>query len=144
MNVKTQVIPIVGLLAVIAAGVYMVVRLEGQEASIKGNFTSAQQADVRDAQGQVVLTGPFVQVDEEDDDVERKAILKPTAVDPDAAGDAEIEFAKSAATSQEIEFSVRGLQPGETFTFVIDGQVVATKAADNRGRAEVELDVKFQ
>ncbi|HEX7780956.1 MAG TPA: hypothetical protein VF424_17030 [Vicinamibacterales bacterium] len=123
----------------------MVVSLAGQEAPpIKGNFTAAAQAEVRDAQGQAVLQGPFVQVDEEEDDeIERKAILKPTGTDPDAAGDAEVEFAKAAPTSQEIEFSVRGLEPGATFTFVIDGQIVATATADKRGQAEVELDVKF-
>ncbi len=53
-----------------------------------------------------------------------------------------MEFAKSAPATQEIEFSVRGLQAGATFTFVIDGQEVATATADARGRAEVELDVK--
>lgn len=144
MNARNQLIPIVGILSLIAVGIYMVVKLEGQAASpIKGNFTSAAQAEVRDAQGLAVLQGPFVQVDEEDDDIERKAILKPTGIDPDAAGDAEVEFAKAAPTSQEIEFSVRGLEPGATFTFVIDGQTVATATADQRGRAEVELDVKF-
>ena len=145
MKFRNQLVPIAGLVAVIAAGIYMVVQLEGQEANaIKGNFTNAQQAEVRDAQGQAILQGPFIQVDEEDEDMERKAALKATGVDPDAAGEAEVEFAKAAPTSQEIEFTVRGLQPGAAYTFVIDGQSLTTVKADTRGRAEVELDVKFQ
>ena len=145
MKFRNQLVPIVGLVAVIAAGIYMVVQLEGQEANaIRGNFTNAQQSEVRDAQGQAILQGPFVQVDEEDEDMERKAALKATGVDPDAAGEAEVEFAKAAPTSQEIEFTVRGLEPGAAYTFVIDGQSLTTVKADTRGRAEVELDVKFQ
>ena len=145
MKFRNQLVPIVGLVAVIAAGIYMVVQLEGQEANaIRGNFTNAQQAEVRDAHGQAILQGPFVQVDEEDEDMERKAALKATGVDPDAAGEAEVEFAKAAPTSQEIEFTVRGLEPGAAYTFVIDGQSLTTVKADARGHAEVELDVKFQ
>ena len=143
MNDKRQLIPIAGLLLTMAGAVYMVVQLNGQETGQTGNFTNAATAEVRDAQGQVVLRGPFVQADEDDDDIERKATLEPTGVDADAAGDAEVEFSKAAAAKQEIEFSVRNLQPGAAFTFVIDGVEVATATADRRGRAEVELDVQM-
>ena len=60
MNDKRQAIPIVGLLATIAAAVYMVVQLNGQERVPAGDFTNAATAEVRDAQGQVVLRGQFV------------------------------------------------------------------------------------
>jgi len=141
MKDKRQAIAIVGLLATIAAAVYMVVQLNGQERAPAGDFTNAAMAEVRDAQGQVVLRGQFVLADEEDDDIEKKATLQPTGVDADAAGEAEVEFAKGAPTKQEIEFSVRNLQAGVAFTFVIDGIGVATATADRRGRAEVEVDV---
>jgi|SRR5687767_7459226 len=141
MKDKRQAIAIVGLLATIAAAVYMVVQLNGQERAPAGDFTNAATAEVRDAQGQVVLRGQFVLADEEDDDIEKKATLQPTGVDADAAGEAEVEFAKGASTKQEIEFSVRNLQAGVAFTFVIDGIGVATATADRRGRAEVEVDV---
>ena len=88
-----------------------------------------------------MLRGQFVLADEEDDDIERRATLQPTGIDADAAGEAEVEFSKAAATEQEIEFSVRNLQAGAVFTFVIDGIDVATATADRRGRAEVEVDV---
>jgi hypothetical protein len=143
MKDKRQTISIVGLLATIAAAVYMVVQLNGQERPPTGDFTNAATAEVRDAQGQVVLRGQFVLADEEDDDIERKATLEPTGVDADAAGEAEVEFSKTAPAIQEVEFSVRNLQPGIAFTFVIDGVDVATATADRRGRAEVELDVRL-
>ena len=94
-------------------------------------------------QGLVVLRGQFAVAEEEDDDIERKATLEQTGVDADAAGQAEVEFPKTAPTVQEVEFAARNLQPGATFTFVIDGQDVATATADRRGSVEVELEVRL-
>jgi hypothetical protein len=143
MTEKRQIIPAVGLLATGAIAVYMVTQLNGQGTAQPADFTNAATAEVRDAQGQVVLRGQFVLADEEDDDVERKAVLKPTGVDADAAGEAEVEFSKAAPATQEIEFSVRNLQPGVAFTFVIDGTDVATATSDRRGRAEAEFNVRM-
>ncbi len=139
MTEKRQLIPIGGLLATIAMAAYMVAQLNGQPAS--GDFTNAVTAEVRDAQGQVVLRGQFAVAEEDDEDTERKAALEPTGIDPDAAGDAEVEFSKEAPSEQEVEFSIRNVEPGVVFTFVIDGTDVATATADGRGRAEVELDI---
>ena len=141
MKDMRQAIPIVGLLVTSAVAVYMVVQLNGQARPAAGDFTKAATAEVRDAQGQVVLLGQFVPVNEEDDDTELKSTLQPTGVDADAAGEAEVEFAKAAPTNQEIEFSVRNLQAGVAFTFAIDGVAVATVTTDRRGHAEVEVDV---
>ena len=141
MKDMRQAIPIVGLLATSAIALYMVVQLNGQARPVAGDFTKAATAEVRDAQGQVVLLGQFVPVNEEDDDTELKSTLQPTGVDADAAGEAEVEFAEAAPTNQEIEFSVRNLQAGVAFTFVIDGVTVATATTDRRGHAEVEVDV---
>jgi hypothetical protein len=144
MSDKRQLIPIAGLLATMAIASYMVAELDGQAtAAATANFTNAAVAEVRDAQGLVVLHGQFVLSDEDDDDTERKAVLTPTGLDGDAGGNAEVEFAQSAPVTQEVEFSVRGLQPGVTFTFVIDGHEVATATTDRRGRAEVERDVRL-
>ena len=141
MKDQHQAIPIFGFLATLAVAAYMVVQLKGQEKPTTADFTKAATAEVRDAQGQVVLRGQFVLADEEDDDIERQAMLEPTGIDADAGGEAEVEFSKVAATKQEIEFSVRNLQAGSAFTFAIDGIDVATATADRRGRAEVEIDV---
>jgi hypothetical protein len=121
----------------------MVVQLNGQAAPPTGDFRNAQTAQVRDAQGQIVLQGPFAAPVEEDGGLERLATLSPTGVDADAAGEAEVEFAKDAATEQEIEFSVENLQPDATFTFVVDGTDITSAKTDRRGRAEVELNVRM-
>ncbi len=143
MNDTRQWIPLGGLVATIAAAGYAVVQLHGQAQPPTGDFTNAATAQVRDAQGQVVLQGQFMAPVEEDGDLERRATLAPTGVDADASGEAEVEFAKAAATQQEVEFAVENLQPQATFTFVIDGTDVATAMTDRQGRAEVELDVRM-
>jgi hypothetical protein len=139
---KLQVIPAAGVLSTIAFAACLVGQVSGQATPPTGDFTNAATADVRDAQGVVVLGGQFAMADEEDDDIERKATLVATGVDTDAAGEAEVEFSKAAPARQEIEFSVRNLQPGVVFTFAIDGTDIATVTADRRGRAEIELEVQ--
>jgi hypothetical protein len=143
MKDKRQMIPAAGLLATFAAAAYMVAQLSGQTTGQAADFTNAALAEVRDAQGYIVLSGQFQLADEEDDDVERKAVLAPTGVDADATGEAEIEFSKAAPAKQEVEFSVRNVPAGAVLTFVIDGTDVATATVDTRGRAEVELDVRM-
>jgi hypothetical protein len=135
-------IPIAGLFAVIAVAAYMVVQLGAQVAEVTGNFTNAVNAEIRDAQGRTVLQGQFAVNAEDDDDTERKAALKPTGIDADAAGEAEVEWPK-AGGPQEVEFTATGLEPGAKFTCVIDGQEIASVTADKKGNAELELDVKM-
>jgi len=142
MNTR-QWIPLGGLLATVAITGYMVVQLNGQTPAPTADFTNAAMAQVRNAQGHIVLEGPFMPPVEEDGGVERRAALATTGVDADATGEAEVEFDKTAPTSQEVEFSVQNLEPGATFTFVIDGTDVASATANRRGQAEVELDVRM-
>jgi hypothetical protein len=143
MEKKSQWIPVAGLLAIMGVAVYMVVQLNAQTPNVSGDFSNAAVAEVRDAQARVVLRGNFAATETEDDgEIEKKATLKPTDVDADAAGEAEVEFTKDNSSPQEIEFSIRNVQPGTTLTFVIDGQDVGTATADKRGRAELEIEVK--
>jgi hypothetical protein len=114
-----------------------------RQRGLEPDLTNAATADVVDGQGRVVLSGPFQAVDEVDDDIERKAALAPTGVDADAAGEAEVEFARNAPTEQEAEFSVRNLAPDVALTFMIDGNAIATATTDARGRAEVEIIVRM-
>ena len=143
MKNTRQWIPAAGLAATFIAASHMVVQLSGQPTTPAGNFTNAALAEVRDAQGRVILNGQFKPVEEEDDDVERKATLAPTGVDADAAGEAEVEFTKATPVEQEVEFSVQKVDPGAVLTFVIDGVEIATATADKEGRAAVELDVRM-
>lgn len=138
---RRQWIPLIGLVATVFAAIYIVARLNAHTAAT-GDYSHAAVAEVRDAQGQIILRGQFVPVDEDDDDVERKATLQPTGVDADALGEAEVEFDENNPANQEIELSIRNVESGATFTFVIDGRDVATATADSRGRAEAELEVR--
>jgi hypothetical protein len=136
-------ISIGGIVVTLAVATYMVVQLRAQQATPAADFTNAMTAEVRDTTGQAVLRGQFTLVEEEDSDVERKAELKPAGSDTDAAGEAEVEYAKASPKTQEVEFSVRNLQAGATYTFVVDGTEVAVVTADKDGRAEVELEVRM-
>ena len=143
MNRTRQWIPIVGLMVTIAAAGYTVATVYGQPAPPAGDFTNAATAQVQDGQGRIVLQGNFAAPVEEDGGLERRATLSPTGVDADAAGDAEVEFAKTAPTEQEVEFSVENLPADAALTFLIDGTVIATATADRSGKAEVELNVRM-
>lgn len=143
MRNRRQVIPAVGLLGVAVFAGYTVVQLNGQAGTVTGNFTNAATAEVKDAQGQVVLRGAFKPVAEEDDDIERKATLEAAGADTDAAGEAEIEFARNAPSEQEVEFSVNHVSPGAVLTFVIDGTVIGTAEANAKGEVELELTVRI-
>ena len=137
MNAGIRMVPIA------FAMIVMIAPLRAQAPQqVAVDFTKAVLAEVRNAQGQVVLSGKFVINEEDDDDIERKAPLAATSVDPDATGEAEVEFTASENNRrQEVEFSVRNVQPGGVFTFVIDGKVFATVTADSSGRAAQERDV---
>ena len=140
MGEKRQIIPLAGLAATMAIAAYMVVQMHGQ-AALSGDFSNAAVAEVRDAQGQVVLRGDFALTDEADDDVERRAVLAPLDGARGASGEAEVEISRNDASVQEVEFSVIGLAPDTALSFTIDGVQVAQATTDARGQAEVELDV---
>lgn len=137
-----QLIPF-GTLVAGAAVASIVVTLEGQTPAPVGDFRNATVAQVRDAQGQVVLQGHFAMPVEEDGGLERLAILAPAGADTDAKGEAELEFTSATPIEQEVEFSVQNLAPAARFVFVIDGIEVATATTDRNGRAEVELDIRM-
>ena len=142
MSDKKLMISMGGLLATMVVAVYFVVQLSGQAPAQVGDYTNAATAEVKDAQGQVILRGQFVQADEEDDDIERKATLRAAGSDADAAGEAEVEYASSGAAQQEVEFSIRNVDPKAAYTFLIDGRDVATATANDKGRASLEWTVK--
>ena len=130
---------VVGI-ALIAGGGYAVARFKGQEPIPSADFRNAATAEIRDSRGAVVLQGTFMLVEEEDDDIERKAALaRPTG--GGVLGEAEVEFATEMPTDQEVEFAARELTAGETYQLVVDGRQVASVEADPRGRIAVELKV---
>jgi hypothetical protein len=137
---RRQIIPIAGLLMTMAASAYMVARMHGQTTAVTADFSSAAIAEVRDAEGKVLLRGTFAATDEADDDIERRAVLASEG-GGSGRGEAEVEISRQDRSKQEVEFSVDSLTPATALTFSIDGVQVATATTDDRGHAEIELDV---
>jgi hypothetical protein len=96
MTTTRQWIPLAGLSATMAVAIYAVAQMHAQ-APATADFTNAASAQVRNAQGQIVLQGQFMTPVEEDGGLERRATLSPTGVDADAAGEAEVEFDRTGA-----------------------------------------------
>jgi hypothetical protein len=142
MKVQRQILR-AALIAAVLTAAGTAVQLHAQTVPVTGDFTNAAVAEVRNELGQVVLSGQFQRVDEDDDDVERKAVLATAGGDADARGEAEIEFTRNAPVEQEVEFSVRNLPPNVAFTFAIDGTAVGVATTDARGHAEFEISVRL-
>ena len=135
-------IAIAGLAATAAVAVAMVVHLNGQQPSkVSGDFRNANIAEVRDAQGQVLLQGTFAAAAGDEDEIERVATLAATTAGGQAAGDAEIEYRKDDPNTQEIEFQVSGVPARAVVSLVIDGTAVLSATANDKGRAEAEANV---
>jgi hypothetical protein len=141
MGTTRQWSPIGGLLVVLFGAVYAAAEMNERTQAPAGDYTNAIMAQVKDAQGQVLLQGQFGAPVDEDGGLERRATLQPAVAGSNADGEAEVEHAKTGVTMQEVEFNVRRLLPGISVTFVIDGNEIATATTDREGRAEVELDV---
>ena len=96
------------------------------------DLTSAQIVEVRDANGQVVLTGTFV---------DKKAPL--TGADPKAKGLAELEIEKvGTGLKQEIEANVENLPASATFKLIVDGKEVATFMTSDGGNRAMKYTRK--
>jgi hypothetical protein len=136
-----KALPIAVIVAAIAITAYVVARFDARESAIaSADFRNAVTAEIRNPLDETVLRGTFMLVEEEDDDIERKAALAATP-GGEVVGEAEVEFATEMAAVQEVEFAARNLIAGEMYTLVVDGREVATVAADPRGRIAIELNV---
>lgn len=141
MSFRYQAIPVAGLLGTMAVAVYMVVQLSARERVVTGDLSAAAIAEVHDARGQVLLRGELAPASEAGSTaVARTARLVPPDSDGDAVGDVELTVASPEV--QDLELSVRHLEPGLRITLVIDGQEVATTATDRRGRADLRVSVR--
>lgn len=145
MKSPVQKIAIGGLVATMALAAFMIVQLRAQQAAqITGDFSNARTAEIRDAQGTVLLSGTFADAAQdagEEDEVERKAALTSPSGGA-VTGEAEVEYQKATPAVQEVEFTAIGLPAGAQVTFVIDGATVTSATADKNGKAEAEVNVK--
>jgi hypothetical protein len=138
---RRKAVLVAAVLAVAAMTGYVVAVFNVRKPTLaSADFRNAVTAEIRSSQDEIVLRGTFMLVEEEDDDIERKAALAATT-GGEVMGEAEVEFATEMPAAQEVEFAARGLVAGATYTLVVDGRVVATVAADPRGRIAIELEV---
>ena len=132
----------VGFLAAASMAVAMVVHLGARQASnMSGDFRNASTAEVRDAQGQILLRGTFTQAAGDEDEIERQAVLTATAPGGQASGEVEVEYGKDEPQMQEIEFTVSGVPARAIVTLVLDGRDVMSATANDSGRASAEVNV---
>jgi hypothetical protein len=105
-----------------------------------GDLSNASTVEIKDNSGTVALRGHFVEIPEDDDDLERKATLAGSGQTARATGEAEIEVVKTNnRLDQEVEVSVSNLAPGTTYTVFIDAKQVGTFQTNQNGKAELEL-----
>jgi hypothetical protein len=143
-----RILPLVGMLMLCGYAAFAVIRSANKVQEVKqplpssvGDLTTAKLVEIKDAAGQIVLSGNFVVEKKQDGNVEGKALLTGTGINATAKGDAEFEVSMNrvGATEKELEISVRRLAPGTSFNLFVDGQQVVTFSTDQRGAAELEM-----
>ena len=140
---STRMMALFGALAVTAAlasvWVQGTIAAEALPADV-GDLSNASTVEIRDNAGTVILRGHFVEMPEDDDDVERKATLAGSGATAKATGDAEVEVSRTNnVLDQEVEVSVSNLAPGATYTVFVDAKQLGTFQTNQNGKAELEL-----
>ena len=135
---------LLGVLMVLTAVVAVLVeRTFAAEASLPADvadLSNASTVEIKDNVGAVVLRGHFVEVPEDDDDLERKATLARSGTAAKATGQAEVEVSKANnRLDQEVEVSVSNLAPGATYAVFIDSKQLGTFQTNKNGKGELEL-----
>jgi hypothetical protein len=143
-----RILPIVGMLLLCGYAAFAVIRTGNKVQEVRqplpssvGDLAASKLVEIKDAAGQIVLSGNFVVVNKQDGDVEGKALLTGTGINAEAKGEAEFEVStkRNGGTEKELEISVRKLAPGTSFSLFVDGQQVATFSTNQRGAAELEM-----
>jgi hypothetical protein len=126
-----------------ATSVWLVDTLGAQSVALPADveLSNASTVEVKDSNGTVVLSGHFVEVPEDDDDLERKAELKGSGANANARGQAEVEVSKTDnRLDQEVEVSVSNLNPGASYSVFVDGKQLGTFQTNKNGSGELELN----
>lgn len=149
MNYRVKrILPLVGMLLLCGYATFAVIRSGNKVQEVKqplpsavGDLAAAKLVEIKDAAGQIVLSGSFVVENKRDGAVEGKALLTGTGINAAAKGEAEFEVSKNrkGTTEKELEVSVRNLAPRTSFSMFVDGQQVTTFSTNQRGAAELEM-----
>jgi hypothetical protein len=114
------------------------------------DLQNAKLLEIKDAAGQVLLTGTFMisqEDDDEDDDgdeIGRSALLTSGAsANSRAKGTAEIEIEKkNNHTNQELELKAEGLAAMATLKLWLDGKEIITFTTNKQGKADLKLNAR--
>jgi hypothetical protein len=141
---RAKVIGLLGAIAVTgamaSAWVQGTIAAEASLPAEVGDLSNASMAEIKDNVGAVVLSGHFVEIPEDDDDVERKATLAGSGQTAKATGQAEIEVSRTNnRLDQEVEVSVSNLAPAATYTLFVDAKQLGTFQTNQDGKGELEL-----
>ncbi len=145
MTKRTRTFLVAGALLTVGgvASAWLVDTLDAQSVALPqdtGDLSNASTVEVKDGNGSVLL-GHFVDVPEDDDDLERKAELRGSGASAGATGQAEIEVSKTDnRLDQEVEVSVSSLRPGATYAVFVDGKQLGTFQTNTNGAGELELN----
>lgn len=139
-----MILPVVGMFLL---GCAVVAAITGEGREIKqplppslDDLAAVRLVEIRDAAGQIVLSGSFTMATKKNGDVEGEATLAAAGADTDAAGRAEVEVStRNGNVDKELEVEVRKLPPGTTFNLFVDGQQAAVITTNQRGDAELEM-----
>lgn len=104
-------------------------------------LSEAKLVEIKDAAGQVVLSGEFTTTSDTAKELERTATLSGAGT---AKGKAEIELLKSGDTfaKQELEVSLQGLATTGDFKLIVDGAEVIAFKANRGGKAAMKFTNK--
>lgn len=143
-----RIFPIIGMVLICGYATLAVIRKANRVQEVKqplpsfvGDLAAARSVEIKDAAGQIVLSGNFAAESERNGEIEGKAPLTGAATNPAAHGEAEFEVSTKSGggKAKELEFSLRGLAPATAYGIFLDGQQVATFSTDRRGAAQLEL-----
>ena len=140
--------PVVGMFLLFGAVTLVIVGSQNKEikqplpASLD-NFAAIKLVEIRDAGGQVILSGSFASTTEDNGDLDEEVTLMPTAGNANAEGKAEVEVSTEKGTvEKELEIEVYRLTPRTNFNLFVDGQQITAFSTNQRGDAELEITNK--
>lgn len=145
MNYKTKMlISAIGMVLVMSYAAMNIVSGDADEVKRSlppalSNLANVNTIEIKDGEGQTVLSGSFGAATDEPDEIERTAMLTRTSVDGDATGHAEIEISKERVPEHKLEVTVKRLAAGAAYKIVIDGQEIASFTVSAAGEAELEF-----
>jgi hypothetical protein len=140
---RTRLLLIVCCAAVLIAGLSLGSLLMPSQtlpAVALGDVSHASIVEIRNQQGQAVLTGEFRSTVDMLGNTEKDAALYDQR-GRKVIGEVEIETPAPGRTDRqpELEVDIIGLAPRQTFAVAIDNRIVASFTTDDRGSIDMEL-----